>query len=79
MPTASNADLFYAYMKGWHCGAGLRMLDPKLSEHADEQIKMAYLDGWAAGRKASGTAGRKAEKLYGYAPSIIRLMDIESE
>lgn len=72
----SNVDKFYAYVRGWSCGAAYRQLDPKLSEHRNEEIKTAYLDGWGVGRKAARDMAKDAENLYGYSPSIIRTQDL---
>ncbi|MDE2426744.1 MAG: hypothetical protein KGO96_12655 [Elusimicrobia bacterium] len=75
-PATTNRDLFMAYMRGWHCGAGIRPLDPKFTEHPNERIKEEYLNGWAVGRMVARDAAREAERLYGYSQSIIRLCDL---
>lgn len=69
---STNADHFMSYFRGWTHGAGYHGIDAKLSEHNDEQIKAAYLDGWADGRAAAKEAHRKAETTYGYSPSFLR-------
>jgi hypothetical protein len=66
-----NSELFHAYVKGWHVGAGYRSLDSELSQHPNEAVRQAYFDGWAIGRTAARDAHRNAEKLYGYSPSVI--------
>lgn len=73
----SNGDQFMAYMKGFYCGAGIKFIDDRLAKHADELIKSAYLDGWADGRVAAKEAASRAEKRYGYSPSILRAADSE--
>lgn len=69
---ATNGDQFMAYMRGFYCGAGIKFIDDRLAEHADELIRSAYLDGWADGRVAAKAASAAAEKRFGYSPSILR-------
>lgn len=68
----ATGDHFMAYMRGFYTGAGIKAIDDRLAKHADEQIKQAYLDGWADGRVAAKEASAKAKVTYGYSPSVIR-------
>ncbi len=61
------------YMTGWRHGAEAREIDPWFSsQHDDAAIRKAYTDGYDAGYRARGAAGRIAEGVYGYKPTILR-------
>lgn len=70
----SPRTLYMAYMTGWKHGAGARAIDPRFSEHDDATIVKAYSDGYDAGYRARGAAGRIAEVVYSYKPTILRTM-----
>ncbi len=74
----SQADQYMAFIRGWHDGAGYRGLNPNLSEHTNDYIRSAYMDGWGKGREAARLLHREAEEIYKYSPSIIRLQDLEN-
>lgn len=65
---ATDADRYLTYAQGWQCGAALRILEPAMAEHEDEQIQTAYIDGWTDGRAAMRAAFEKARAAYGYTP-----------
>lgn len=71
----TNADYYHSYMRGWVAGAKCSAMDPAFTNHTDRSILDHYTLGYEDGRKARGKAGKKAAKLSGYVPSILRLAD----
>lgn len=68
------ADLFYQYYFGWTHGAGRKPIDPKRSDHFNEEMRNAYNEGYADGQKSGREAIEKASKRFGYTPSILRAL-----
>ncbi len=66
------ANQFTSYMKGWATGAKFGAMDPKFTGHTDHGIVEAYERGYRAGQIDRTKAVRKATKIYGHAPSILR-------
>lgn len=67
------ANQYAAYQKGWAAGAATRAMDPAVTGHSNELIRLAYEQGYADGRIARQSALQKAADKYGHRPSILRL------
>lgn len=67
-----NADLFMQYMFGFSTGAGRKPIDKTREQHPDRDMRLAWITGFDAGRKALKEASEFAEKTYHYKPNILR-------
>ena len=67
----TQADGFYAYMRGWVAGAACKVIDKNFENH--KELAPIYKDGWAAGRVARQAASERATEISGYRPSVLRL------
>ncbi len=73
----SPRDLYMQYMFGFFSAAGCKAIDPKRAEHANEQMRAAYSDGYTVGKAFQKLAQRQASLIYGYEPTIIRCAKTE--
>ena len=65
------------YMFAFFAAAGCKTIDPKRAEHADEEMRAAYSEGYKVGKAFQKLAQRQASLKYGYEPSIIRCAETE--
>ena len=73
--SASNADRYHAYVRGWRHGATGRAKDPRFQDHKEQQIRGAYEDGEHDGQIASRKMAEHARKTFDHTPSILRTED----
>lgn len=62
-------------MDGFTTAAGCKTINPAREQHADEQMRAAWMAGWSQGKVARSEAANHCETLYGYQFSILREME----
>jgi hypothetical protein len=69
------AELFQCYMRGWRHGSGGGAMDPKFTEHGDEDFVAEYSAGYLAGYELRKKTQTETAERLGYKPSILRIQD----
>lgn len=72
-------DQFFAYMRGWTAGAGVKRRSPVYTEHPDTRIRELYDRGYIEGNESRRETSRKAQIEFGFTPSVLRLQVEEDE
>jgi hypothetical protein len=68
----SPFEQFHAYITGWYCGAGVKVIDRRFTEHERVDFRRLYNDGYEDGCKARVKAQNAACKKFKYTPNILR-------
>jgi len=70
------SELFHCYMRGWEHGSRCMGMDPKFTEHADEEFVNEYNAGYEAGYLLRKKTQTETAARLGYKPSVLRIQDV---
>ena len=68
------ANIYFALMRGWSDGAGVKEMRAEFTEHTDKQLSYYYQESYTLGREARNLWGKHAAEVSGYTPRILRGM-----
>lgn len=73
----SPFDKVHAYMRGWHCGAGVKIVDETLANHPRQEVRDLWGTGYDDGVKARAAVAARICRRFKYKPNFLRLEEAE--
>jgi hypothetical protein len=69
----------HTYMRGWYCGAGVKIIDERLANHPRQEFRELWQEGYDDGLKARTAVAARICRRFKYKPNILRLDEAGEE
>jgi hypothetical protein len=72
MTEIEAAEMYQSYLRGWKDATGIKLCRPEFENHEKDHIRDGYNEGFQDGYDARRMAMRKAERITGHKPTVLR-------